>query len=170
MDTELGNLAFLEKQPALNFVSMAWLILYPEKQVTRSSIARDLALVAGISLDSRLYVAAWSHFVPKTSLELFEVYRKFRTPEIVAEVVDFRSNVFVWERRKNLTGVHLRVAFTPIEPYVTVVNGVSSLVLKLSSMGRAGQSNNDVYFERHAPFKLICSGFVQILVCMKTQA
>ena len=103
---------------------MSWLILYTENQATREQIAKDLAAVPGISLDSRLYVATWNH-VSKTSLLLFEVYRKFRTAaDVVVNVVDVESNVYIWERRKNLSGVDLRVAFTPSEPYVAVQNEV----------------------------------------------
>jgi hypothetical protein len=56
--------------------------------------------------------------------KLYEVYRKTEHGNLIVLQVKSKntgqklSKNFVWERRKDLTGVHFRVVTTPAYPYV----------------------------------------------------
>ena len=130
---------FFSNQTTSSFVDYAWLILYQSNFIDDFEIAKtvqtDLQQVHEIKLSSRIYVADVFRNQNETELKLFEIYRKWEKGEIVVSRIDqSKSNKskfgkndksFIWDRRKDLTGVHLRVLVTPYSPYIIFENEVS---------------------------------------------
>ncbi len=95
-----------------------------------------------ITLKSRIYVLA----TMATESRMFEVYRKSIGMELIIaelckieiknknEKLEIKNGDQIWSRRKNLTGVHLKVAYKPSNNYLSVVNNVSTDKLALTTI------------------------------------
>ena len=105
------------------------------KQFVHSSLQKYLIIFPKITLKSKIYVLA----IMPSERRLFEVYRKMIGMELtIAELckcernnehenLEINNRNQIWTRRKNLTGVHLKVAYRPNHNYLYVENNVSSV-------------------------------------------
>jgi hypothetical protein len=139
IDHQSQNINFIANQTKSSFVEYSWLILYPSNLPNDSEITKtiqtDLQQIRQIEFDSRIYVADVFRNNNELDLKLFEVYRKSEKGELIVKKIEqpktyfpkFGKNdeSFIWNRRKDLTGVHFRVLFTPYNPYIIFENEVS---------------------------------------------
>ena len=88
-----------------------------------------------ISLNSHVYVITTDiHY----SMYVFEVYRKMQGLELTIELLCLQNKLShnimhfnkngIWIRRKNLTGVHLRIGYIPKQFYILEKNEVLRLL------------------------------------------
>ena len=118
----------------------SWLFQFQYKenyseQLVHSSINKYFFHFPKITLKSKIYVLA----TMTSELRLFEVYQKMIGMELtIAELckcernnehenLEINNRHQIWTRRKNLTGVHLKVAYRPNHNYLYVENNVSSV-------------------------------------------
>ncbi len=124
-----------------NFEKDSWLFHFQfqlnySDQLVHSSIRNYFSRFPNINLKSRIYVLS----IMPNNLKLYEVYQKMKGMEItIAELCKLESNNELekreikngnqlWSRRKNLTGVHLKVAYKPQHYYLYYeTNNVSSI-------------------------------------------
>ncbi len=122
------------------FVKYSWLFQFQfqlnfSEQLLHSSIQEYFLNFPKITLKSRIYVLATMANISR----LFEVYRKSIGMELIIaelcklelknenEKLEIKNGNQIWTRRKNLTGVHLKVAYRPNNNYLYVVNNVNAL-------------------------------------------
>jgi len=122
------------------FEKESWLFQFQFKlnysdQLVHSSIHKYFFSFPKITLKSKIYVLA----TMANESRLFEVYRKMMGMELIIaelcklegrngnEKFKIENGNQIWTRRKNLTGVHLKVAYRPNNNYLNVFNNVRTL-------------------------------------------
>ncbi len=81
-----------------------------------------------LKLNSKVYIL----FSGNNASNVFEVYRRHDKDDLQiillasldGEKLKFSERRFIWERRKNLTGVNIVVAIVPSSPFIEKINQV----------------------------------------------
>ena len=123
----------------INFNTFSWMIVLRVNIDTRKEVQIDQIKYqlnnnnnnnnnTNLKINSRVYVL----FSCKNSTNIFEVYRRHDRDDLQilllasldSEKLKFSERRFIWDRRRNLTGVNIKVAVVPSIPFIEKINEV----------------------------------------------
>ena len=130
---------FLSQQKQTVFSDNSWIVFFPA--IINSSIVQNIKgefkNFKPVFLNSRFYVMA---IESNDNFKIFELFRKGENGDlIVSEIWRFDTNGwneidsrFIWNRRKDLTGTHLKVAVKLNTSLFTQRDGVSYILMSFN--------------------------------------
>ena len=153
---KLSNIELLHEQTAHTFAHNSWLVIFDESTfidndkriesiVDNFVNISDLEKHPGFHIDSQVYLVISNG----SEWQLFEIYRRCVNSELSIRklihadknhVITGKDDAFIWNRRDNLQGCSIPVAYAHAPPYFQLSENVSQNAIILNGTPFVGKS------------------------------